>query len=129
MDYAQVRAILDKYGEDRCLQIIFDNGRTWLINRAKPAEDPVKRRLGYKQKDENGKLVFYKFSELVELDEDTDTIKMREYQHGVDMKDSEAIRWDIVSPIEGIQGFNFLPPDITEDEEYLIRSQWDVTIT
>ena len=129
MDYAQVRAILDKYGEDRCLQIIFDNGRTWLINRAKPAEDPVKRRLGYKQKDENGKLVFYKFSELVELDEDTDTIKMREYQHGVDMKDSEAIRWDIVSPIEGIQGFNFLPPDVTEDEEYLIRSQWDVTIT
>ena len=129
MDYAQVRAILDKYGEDRCLQIIFDNGRTWLINRAKPADDPVKRRLGYKQKDENGKLVFYKFSELVELDEDTDTIKMREYQHGVDMKDSEAIRWDIVSPIEGIQGFNFLPPDITEDEEYLIRSQWDVTIT
>ena len=129
MDYAQVRAILDKYGEDRCLQIIFDNGRTWLINRAKPADDPVKRRLGYKQKDENGKLVFYKFSELVELDEDTDTIKMREYQHGVDMKDSEAIRWDIVSPIEGIQGFNFLPPDVTEDEEYLIRSQWDVTIT
>ena len=128
MDYAQARAILDKYGEDRCLQIIFDNGRVWLINRAKPDDDPTRRKLGYKKKGPDGKMVFYKFSELVELDEATDSIKFREYQHGVDGDSREAIRWDIVNPIEGIQGFNFLPEGITPEEEYLIRSQWDVHI-
>lgn len=129
MDYAQARAILDKYGEDRCIQIIFDNGRVWLINRMKPHDDPIKRQLGYKKKDANGKYVFYKFSELVEFDEETDTVKFREHQHGVDSKSHEAIRWDIVNPIECIQGFNFLPPDLTPEEEYLIRTQWDVHIT
>ena len=128
MDYAQARAILDKYGEDRCMQIIFDNGRVWLTNVPKPAKDPIKAMRGYKEKDANGKIQFYKFSELVELDEATDSIKMREYQKAVDWKSERAIRWDIVSPIEGIQGFNFLPPDLSEDEEYVIRTQWDHTI-
>ena len=128
MDYAQARAILNKYGEDKCMQIIFDNGRVWLVNVPKPSKDPMKAMRGYKERDANNKIQFYKFSELVELDEETDSIKMREYQKAVDWKSERAIRWDIVSPIEGIQGFNFLPPDISEDEEYVIRTQWDHTI-
>jgi len=128
MDYAQVRAILDKYGEDKCIQIIFDNGRTWLLNVAKEATDPSQRRRGYKQRDANGRLVFLKFSELVELDEETDTIKMREYQHGVDVNTRNRIFWDIVNPIEGIQGFNFVPPEFDEEQEYQLRMQFDVTI-
>ena len=128
MDYAQVRAILDKYGEDRCMQIIFDNGRVWLTNVPKPAKDPIQAMRGYKEKDANGKIQFYKFSELVELDEETDSIKMRENQKAVDYKSEITIIWDIVNPIEGIQGFNFLPEDITSDQEYLIRTQWDHTI-
>ena len=128
MDYAQARAILDKYGEDRCMQIIFDNGRVWLTNVPKLSTDPMKRLRGIKERDANGHLVFYKFSELVELDEATDSIKMREYQHGVDMKTRDVIRWEIVNPIEGIQGFNFLPEGITEEEERIIREYWDHTI-
>lgn len=129
MDYAQARAILDKYGEDKCLQIIFDNGRVWLTCVAKDATDPVQRRRGYKQRDANGKLIFYKFSELVELDEATDSIKMREYQHGVDVNTRNALYWDIVNPIEGIQGFTFVPPDYDEEQEYILRSNFDVSIT
>ena len=129
MDYAQARAILDKYGEDRCMQIIFDNGRVWLTNVPKLSDNPMDRLRGYKQRDAQGRIQFYKFSELVEFDEATDSVKMREHQHGVDMKTRDAIRWDIVTPIECIQGFNFLPDDITEEEEYLIRTQWDHTIT
>ena len=128
MDYAQARAILDKYGEDRCMQIIFDNGRVWLTNVPKPAKDPLKAIRGYKEKDANGKIQFYKFSELIELDEETDSIKIRENQKGVDAVSEAKIRWDIVNPIEGIQGFNFLPPDISEEEEYIIRTQWDHAI-
>ena len=129
MDYAQARAILDKYGEDRCMQIIFDNGRVWLTNVPKLSDNPMDRVRGYKQRDAQGRIQFYKFSELVEFDEETETVKMREHQHGVDMNTRDTIRWDIVNPIEGIQGFNFLPDDITEEEEYIIRTQWDHTIT
>ena len=125
MDYAQARKILDKYGEDNCVQIIFDNGRVWLTSEPKVNEDPVKAMRGIPQTDENGKIVFLKFSDLIELDEETDSIKKRTYQHGVDKRTRDTIQWDIVNPIEGIQGFNFLPPDCTPEQEYIIRSQWD----
>lgn len=130
MDYAQARAILDKYGEDRCMQIIFDNGRTWLVgNIAKPHPDPMKRRRGEKLRDANGNIVYYKFSELVEFDEETDTIKMREFQHGVDQEVRDVIQWDIVNPIEGIQGFNFIPEEFDDKQAALIRKYWDPTLT
>ena len=130
MDYAQARAILDKYGEDRCMQIIFDNGRTWLVgNIAKPHPDPMKRRRGEKLRDANGNIVYYKFSELVEFDEETDTIKMREFQHGVDQEVRDVVQWDIVNPIEGIQGFNFIPEEFDDKQAALIRKYWDPTLT
>lgn len=130
MDYAQARAILDKYGEDRCMQIIFDNGRVWLVgNVAKPHPDPMKRRRGEKLRDADGNIVYYKFSELVEFDEETDSIKMREFQHGVDQEVKDVIQWDIVSPIEGIQGFNFIPKEFDDKQAALIRKYWDPTIT
>ena len=130
MDYAQARAILDKYGEDRCMQIIFDNGRTWLVgNIAKPHPDPMKRRRGETLRDANGNIVYYKFSELVEFDEETDTIKMREFQHGVDQEVRDVIQWDIVNPIEGIQGFNFIPEEFDDKQAALIRKYWDPTLT
>ncbi len=128
MDYKQAREILDKYGEDKCMQIIFDNGRVWLTNVPKINSDPKKAVLGYPETDGNGKIQFYKFSEIVTMDEATDSIRKRTYQHGVDYNTREVIQWDIVNPIEGIQGFNFLPEDVTEEQEYIIRSQWDHTI-
>jgi hypothetical protein len=130
MDYAQARAILDKYGEDRCMQIIFDNGRVWLVgNIAKPHPDPMKRRRGEKLRDANGNIVYYKFSELVEFDEATDSIKMREFQHGVDQEVRDVIQWDIVNPIEGIQGFAFIPEEFDDKQAALIRKYWDPTLT
>lgn len=130
MDYAQARAILDKYGEDRCMQIIFDNGRVWLVgNIAKPHPDPMKRRRGEKLRDANGNIVYYKFSEIVELDEATDSIKMREFQHGVDQEVKDVVYWDIVNPIEGIQGFAFIPEGTSPKQVAIIKKYWDPTLT
>ena len=125
MDYSQAKAILDKYGMENCVQIIFDNGRVWNLIVPKLSEDPKERQRGIKQRDEQGRLIFEKVEDLIEFDVDTDSIKMREYQHGVDMATHELIRWEIVNPIECIQGFNFFPEDATDDEKYLIRTQWD----
>lgn len=125
MDYAQAKAILDKYGMENCIQIIFDNGRVWNLIVPKYSTNPKERQRGIKQKDANGRIQFERVADIIEFDEATDSIKMREYQHGVDMKSHELIRWDIVNPIEGIQGFNFFPEDATDDEKYIIRTQWD----
>lgn len=128
MDYAQARKILDKYGEDNCMQIIFDNGRVWLTNLYELSDDPKEAMRGIPKRDENGKIVFLKFSDIVSFDEESDTVCKKTNQHGVDYKSMKTIRWDIVNPIEGIQGFNFLPQDATEQEKYIIRTQWDHTI-
>ena len=129
MDYSQAKAILDKYGMENCIQIIFDNGRVWNLIVPKLSEDPKERKRGIKQRDEEtGRILYEKVEDLIEFDVDTDSIKMREYQHGVDMGTRDLVRWEIVNPIEGIQGFNFFPEDATDDEKYWIRTQWDHTI-
>ena len=129
MDYSQAKAILDKYGMENCIQIIFDNGRVWNLIVPKLSDDPKERKRGIKQRDEEtGRILYEKVEDLIEFDVDTDSIKMREYQHGVDMGTRDLVRWEIVNPIEGIQGFNFFPEDATDDEKYWIRTQWDPTI-
>lgn len=129
MDYKQAVAILDKYGRDKCMQIIFDNGRVWLANVPKKNSDPVKARLGYPERDEKGNVVYYTFDELFQLDEATDSIQKIEYQHGTSQNIRDRINWLIVNPIEGIQGFNFLPPNLSPEEEQFIRDNWDHSIT
>ena len=124
MDCAQLRSIIEANGgTKKCIQIIFDNGRTWLTFRAKmddknyPVRDTV-----------TNKIQFDRFDDLVIIDDATDSVKLLERQHGANKETRDAIRWYIVTPAECIQGLNFLPPDISEEEEYKILTHWDHTI-
>ena len=134
MDYAQCRQILDKYGEDNCVQIIFDNGRVWLTKIAKLSDDPAEARQGIVKRDEDGNIEYYKFSEIVEMDQETDSMRKKEFQKSVNYKSRERMWWWICTPLENIQGFSFLPkpgegkPALTEKEIQTLIENWDHTI-
>lgn len=131
MDYAQCRAILDKYGEDNCVQIIFDNGRVWLTKVPKLSDNPDEARKGIKMRDKDGHLVYHKFSEIVEFDEATDSMRKKEFQKSVNQKSRSLMWWWICTPLENIQGFSFLPkvgegePALTEEQIKVIIDNWD----
>lgn len=117
-------SILNKYGKDKILGIVFDNMRVWSLVKAK--RDP--NNPSYPLRDENGKKQFYTFDELVTIDTDAEAIVIREYQHGTTAKEREKIQWDIVTPVENIQGFRFAPVDFTEDQIQYIKENWDPTL-
>ena len=51
MDITQAKAILDKYGRENCMQIIFDNGRVWLTCVPKRSTDPKEAKRGLPARD------------------------------------------------------------------------------
>lgn len=125
MDLAQFKKMLDAHGADKCMQIIFDNGRVWLTSRPKPSSNPKDYARGLCERDENGKIVFNKFSDLVIINEDRETVTYIEFGHGVDANTADKIKYVVENPIEGIQGLAFIPDGYSEEQEYFLRCNWD----
>lgn len=129
MDITQAKAILDKYGRENCMQIIFDNGRVWLTCVPKRSSDPKEAKRGLPARDPiTKKILFEYFDDLVTFDETTDSVCIKEHQPGTSQDASDYYNWYIVNPCEGIQGFTFIPSDLPEEQKYRIREQWDHTI-
>ena len=129
MDLGEFKSTLDTYGRDNLVVIIFDNSRVWLIKRPKPSDDPALARRGYALRDENNKIMYTTFDEMVEIDEGNSSLVYIEHQHGVDYETSQKIRWKIVNHVENIQGLLFLPDDATDAEKQMILDYWDHTLT
>ena len=130
MDIAQAKAILDKYGRENCMQIIFDNGRVWLTCIPKRSENPTEAKRGLPQRDPvTKKIEFLYFDDLITFDEASDSVCMKEHQPGSSQDAANYYNWLIVNPCEGIQGFAFIPKELPEEQKYRIREQWDHTLT
>ena len=123
MTLDEFNGILNTYGKDKILGIVFDNMRVWSLVVTK--RDPEKP--SYPLKDENGKTQFYSFDELVTIDSSNNAIVIREYQSGTSVLGRKKFQWDIVTPVENIQGFRFAPSDYTEDQVYELKCNWDPT--
>ena len=61
MDITQAKAILDKYGRENCMQIIFDNGRVWLTCVPKRSKDPKEAKRGLPQRDPITKKILFEY--------------------------------------------------------------------
>jgi len=129
MDLSEFKSTLDTYGRDNLVVIIFDNCRTWLIKRPKPSDDLKEAKRGYAKRDENGKLIYTTFDEMVTIDEANSSLVYIEHQHGVDYETSQKIRWKIVNHVEHVQGLLFLPDEVTDEEKQMILDYWDHTIS
>lgn len=123
MTLDEFNGILNTYGKDKILGIVFDNMRVWSLVVAK--RDPEKPSYPLI---EDGKKVFYTFDELVTIDTANNAIVIREYQGGTSIKGREYFQWDIVTPVENIQGFRFAPANFTEDQIQKLKENWDPTV-
>lgn len=94
MDLAAFKKVMETYGEDSCIAIIYDNVRTIVINEKNP----------------DG--TYKKFSEVVKVDEENECLVYRHVMincnHIKDPELREAMSIDHVTPIENIQGFQFI---------------------
>ena len=124
MTIDEFNSIITKYGKDKILGIVFDNMRVWsLVVPKRDETNPT-----YPMKDEDGNKVFYSFDELVTVDSETNSIVIREYQAGTSAQGRNRLQWDIVTPVENIQGFRFAPANFTEEQVRYLKEKWDPTV-
>lgn len=127
MDATSLNAILTKYGKDNCLQIMFNNGKvmnlvkfkmdstaTILLDRTKPTVDATTK-----------KHSFYTFDELVTINTSENVLEKKEHEHVFSGIQENDYNWLAVYPIDMVSGFFFMPSDLTEDQKYTMKSNWN----
>lgn len=117
MTLAQFQAMITKYGWDRLLCIIFDNSRVWnCIRRTRDTKGDVVKT--------NGLFTFVNPTEFITLDTTNELISILEPKSGVSYEESNKYAYEIVNPIECIQGLNFIPLTITSADAIYTMKQY-----